>query len=214
MSAISVSQLIELLQRISAVIIENEDYLTDLDRQIGDADHGLNMSRGFRAVKEKLPSLQEKDAGTILKTVGMTLVSVVGGASGPLYGTAFLYAGKTAEGKDTLETADAYPIARAFLDGVIKRGKANPGDKTMVDTLDPVVSYLASFIGGNDMHEASLREVVEKARLGMEFTEPIMALKGRASFLKERSMGHLDPGAVSSFLMIRVICEYLAEDKA
>jgi len=204
-------RLIDILDKISDVIIENTGYLTELDRVIGDADHGLNMSRGFRAVKEKLPALVGRDAGAVLKTVGMTLVSTVGGASGPLYGTAFLYAGKALEGKEYIESGDIGIIAQAVLDGVIKRGKASPGDKTMVDTLYPVTEYISSLAEAKSAGPDMVSGIVEEARKGMESTGPLMALKGRASFLKERSIGPLDPGAVSSFLIIKAIGDCLAE---
>src|SRR5438874_1922492 len=125
------------LQRIADVLHENAQYLTQLDSAIGDADHGANMDRGFRAVSDKFPGMAAMDISAQLKTVGMTLVSTVGGASGPLYGTAFLRASAAVAGKQELTSADVVAMLEAFLGGIVARGKAQPGEKTMVDALTP-----------------------------------------------------------------------------
>src|SRR2546426_10898310 len=128
------------LERIADVLHENAAYLTQLDSAIGDADHGINMDRGFKAVRDKFPTIATMDIATQLKTVGMTLVSTVGGASGPLYGTAFLRAGTAVAGKQDIETADVVALLDAFLGGIVARGKAHPGEKTMVDAFTPAVA--------------------------------------------------------------------------
>jgi phosphoenolpyruvate---glycerone phosphotransferase subunit DhaL len=197
--------LVKTVNVIAEKIISQKAYLTDLDACIGDADHGINLCRGFAAVKSKLAEVQDGCAGTILKTVGMTLVSTVGGASGPLYGTAFIYAGNLAMRKYELTDGDVVELFAAALEGIIKRGHASVGDKTMVDTLSPVVDYLKSETRSEPNWGTVMNQVLEVARQGMESTLSLMALKGRASFLKERSVGHLDPGAVSCFLMIQAI---------
>lgn len=207
----SKDNVIKIIREMAADIEKNKDYLTQLDAAIGDSDHGINMNRGFKAVLEKLPQVEDGCIGTILKTVGMTLVSTVGGASGPLYGTAFMYAGKEVTGKETLEIADIKKIFEAALNGIIKRGKARVGDKTMVDTLSPVVDYLSLDLQDKSIDQL-LIEIEKTANEGMESTKPLVASKGRASFLKERSKGHLDPGAVSCDLLIKVFVRVLRNE--
>ncbi len=184
------------------VIAENSQYLTQLDAAIGDADHGANMERGFKAVVSKLPSVADKDIGAIFKTVGMTLVSTVGGAGGPLYGTFFLQAANAAAGKNELDLADWVAALDAATQGVIARGKANPGDKTMVDALLPAVAALKDAANdGRSLGEAA-EQSARAAEQGMKSTIPLVARKGRASYLGERSAGHQDPGATSSYLLL------------
>jgi dihydroxyacetone kinase-like protein len=198
------AKLLRIIARMADVVAAEKDYLTDLDAQIGDADHGVNMDRGFAAVRAKLPALGEACIGTILKTVGMTLLATVGGASGPLYGTAFMDAGSRMMGKKMINRADFSLILQAALAGVQRRGKANRGEKTMVDTLTPVVDYLNDVVATTDLDWVLLKnEILIRAQQGMESTLPLQATKGRASFLQERSMGHLDPGAVSCYLLIK-----------
>lgn len=204
-------RIIRMLAAMADAVAEHKDYLTELDAAIGDADHGLNLDRGFAAVRRKLDSLRDKDLGTILKTVGMTLVSTVGGASGPLYGSAFLYAGNAVAGKEELRPADVVQLFSAAQQAIVKRGNARVGDKTMLDTLAPVVSYLEETLST----DGPVRPIVwarceELARRGMESTIPLVALKGRASFLKERSAGHADPGATSCYYLIRAIAAVAA----
>jgi dihydroxyacetone kinase-like protein len=188
---------------IASAIGENSTYLTELDAAIGDADHGVNMDRGFKAVMKKIPEVCDKDIGTIFKTIGMTLISTVGGAGGPLYGTFFLQAGMKTAGKMELDLADWTEALDAALSGVIMRGKAELGDKTMVDALTPAIAVLKQSISeGRPIHQA-LERSAEAARKGMEDTIPLVARKGRASYLGERSAGHQDPGATSSFLILQ-----------
>jgi phosphoenolpyruvate---glycerone phosphotransferase subunit DhaL len=195
------------VKAVAATIGENSAYLTDLDRAIGDADHGANMDRGFKAVMNKIPEISDKDIGTICKTVGMTLISTVGGAGGPLYGTFFLQAGMKTAGKMELNLADWTEALEAALSGVIMRGKAELGDKTMVDALTPAVAALKQSISDNQPINKALELSAEAARQGMEGTTPLVARKGRASYLGERSAGHQDPGATSSYLILKTAAD-------
>jgi phosphoenolpyruvate---glycerone phosphotransferase subunit DhaL len=195
------------LKRIADVLHENAAYLTQLDSPIGDADHGTNMDRGFKAVRDKFSTMATMDISTQLKTVGMTLVSIVGGASGPLYGTAFLRAGTAVAGKQELDTADLTAMLEAFLGGIVARGKATTGEKTMVDALTPaVVAAKQAQAEGATLHEVALR-ASQAAEEGMKATIPLLATKGRASYLGERSIGHQDPGSTSSWLILRSLAE-------
>jgi dihydroxyacetone kinase-like protein len=191
------------VKAIASVIGENSKYLTELDAAIGDADHGANMDRGFKAVMNKLPEISDKDIGTIFKTVGMTLISTVGGAGGPLYGTFFLQVGMKTAGKMELSLTDWADALEAALNGVIMRGKAELGDKTMVDALTPAVASLKQSVQENLPIHKALELSAEAAQKGMEGTTPLVARKGRASYLGERSAGHQDPGATSSFLILK-----------
>ena len=198
------------LGRIADVLHENAQYLTQLDSPIGDADHGTNMDRGFVAVRNKFPTMASMDIATQLKTVGSTLVSTVGGSSGPLYGTAFLRAGAAAASKENLDAADIVALLEAFTGGVVTRGKAQPGEKTMVDALTPAVAAAKEALS----HNASLAQVTAQAAAaaeeGAKATTPMLATKGRASYLGERSIGHQDPGATSSALMLEALAEVCA----
>ena len=195
------------LERIADVLHENAAYLTQLDSAIGDADHGINMDRGFTAVRAKFPTMATMDIATQLKTVGMTLVSTVGGASGPLYGTAFLRAGVAVAGKQQLGPADMVALLEAFLGGIVARGKAQPGEKTMVDALTPALAAAKEALNeGLPLKDLSSR-ATQAAEEGMKATIPLLATKGRASYLGERSVGHQDPGATSSWLILRSLTE-------
>jgi dihydroxyacetone kinase-like protein len=195
------------VKAIASVIGENSKYLTELDAAIGDADHGANMDRGFKAVMNKLPEISDKDIGTIFKTVGMTLISTVGGAGGPLYGTFFLQVGMKTAGKMELSLTDWVDALEAALNGVVMRGKAELGDKTMVDALTPAVAVLKQSIQDGQPINKALELSAEAARQGMEGTVPLVARKGRASYLGERSAGHQDPGATSSFLILKAAAD-------
>ena len=195
------------LERIADVLHENAAYLTQLDSAIGDADHGINMDRGFTAVRAKFPTMATMDIATQLKTVGTTLVSTVGGASGPLYGTAFLRAGVAVAGKQHLGPAEVVAMLEAFLGGVVARGKAQPGEKTMVDALTPALAAAKQALNeGLPLKELAL-QATQAAEEGMKATIPLLATKGRASYLGERSVGHQDPGATSSWLILRSLTE-------
>ena len=201
---------IKVINKIAEVIRENKEYLTELDSAIGDADHGINMDRCFEAVKQKLGTIpQNADIGTILKTVGMTLVSTVGGASGPLYGTAFMRAGQVVQGKTELTEEDIVKIFDAALQGIKDRGKAQAGDKTMIDAIEPAYKALKESLENNIALPEALKRAANAAKEGMEYTKNISARKGRASYLGERSIGHIDPGATSSYLMINAFSEVI-----
>jgi len=204
---ITKEEILAWLHRYREVLAENKEYLTELDAAIGDADHGINMDRGFGAVEKKLDGVAEKDIGTILKTVGMTLVSTVGGAGGPLYGTFFLKAGMTLSGKNELSAEDMVAALNAAIEGVKMRGKATTGEKTMLDALVPALEAMQKTIAdGGDIH-AALEAATAAAEEGMKATIPMLATKGRASYLGERSIGHQDPGATSSWLMLKTAAE-------
>lgn len=195
------------VKEVARVLGENSTYLTQLDAAIGDADHGANMDRGFKAVMNKMPEISDKDIGTIFKTIGMTLISTVGGAGGPLYGTFFLQAGMKTAGKMELNLADWTEALEAALGGVIMRGKAELGDKTMVDALTPAVAALKQALQDNQPINQALELCAQASRQGMEGTIPLVARKGRASYLGERSAGHQDPGATSSHLVLKAAAD-------
>lgn len=198
------------LQQLALALQENRDYLTQLDSAIGDADHGINMDRGFRAVTEKLSAQAEMDIGSLLKLVGTTLVSTVGGASGPLYGTAFLRAGIAMAGKRELYENDYIVLLEAAVEGIKARGKAQPGEKTMLDALAPALAAAKEAEAQHlDLVEIT-RRASEAAEIGMKATIPLIATKGRASYLGERSAGHQDPGATSSWLILKTLAETCA----
>ena len=196
---ISMQQLLDIIARMSDIIQENKDFLTELDMPIGDSDHGINMARGFQAVSAKLPTLEGKDAGTILKTVGMTLVSTVGGASGPLYGTAFMKAGAKMAGKMELGKDDLIEMLHEAVEGIKMRGKSTTGEQTMLDAMVPALEALKA--------TGDLKAALAAAEEGVEKTKGMIATKGRASYLGERSLGHQDPGATSFTLLFSVIAK-------
>src|SRR5579863_7954643 len=195
------------LERIADVLQQNRVYLTQLDSAIGDADHGTNMDRGFTSVRGKFTTMATMDCSTCLKTVGTTLVSTVGGASGPLYGTAFLRAGMAVSGKQELAAADIVAMLEAFLGGIVARGKAQPGEKTMVDALTPALAAAKQALAEGASLAVITRRAHEAAEEGMKATIPMLATKGRASYLGERSIGHQDPGATSSWLILGCLAE-------
>jgi dihydroxyacetone kinase-like protein len=189
------------MERFAAEVAENRSYLTKLDGAIGDGDHGTNMDRGMKKALERLEATDSDDIGASLKAVGMALVSSVGGAAGPLYGTFFMQMGQAAAGRSELDLAGFTEAFDAGIQGVVRRGKAEPGDKTMVDALVPALDALRQ-AGGDDV-AAALERAAQAAREGMESTVPMVARKGRASYLGERSAGHQDPGATSSHLLLK-----------
>ena len=205
MTIVTKEQIVHWLELTATVLNENREYLTDLDRAIGDADHGTNMDRGFKKVAEKLPTVADKDIGNILKTVWMTLISSVGGASGPLYGTFFQRGGMAADAKEELSDEDLVTTLQGAVDGVIARGRAQPGDKTMVDALLPAMAALKESVAAGKGCVGALADAVAAAEQGMKDTIPLQARKGRASYLGERSIGHQDPGATSSYLILNAL---------
>ncbi len=202
------TRIYDCLKAIAEKIIENKDFLTDLDREIGDADHGVNMARGFQAVIEKV-SPDETDIGAALKKTGMTLLSTVGGASGPLYGTAYMEAAKVFAGKTEVNGEDFKSAMEAAIAGIQKRGKAEKGEKTMLDALMPATDAFSEKLAGGASLVEALDGACAAANEGIEFTKTIAATKGRASYLGERSIGHQDPGATSLTMTLETIRDFL-----
>lgn len=200
------SKVIEIIKAIGKKIDEEKEFLTELDNVIGDGDHGINMARGFDAVLPKLEGMEDKDIGTILKTVGMTLVSTVGGSSGPLYGTAFMKSSMVMNGKPEMGLEDFLSCIQVSIDGVKMRGKGTQGEKTMLDAMIPALEAMnAAKAAGSDA-KAILEAGVKAAWEGVEYTKTIIATKGRASYVGERSLGHQDPGATSFSDILETIC--------
>ena len=190
------------IELAAAQVAEQRDYLVDLDRAIGDGDHGENMDRGFKAALEALGQAQPASVAEVLKTVAKTLMSTVGGAAGPLYGTAFLRASKAA-GDGELDGAGVAAVIAGALNGIQARGKATTGEKTMVDAWTPALEAARAAAEAGSDPVAVLEAAATAAEAGAAATEPMRATKGRASYLGERSIGHLDPGAVSTSLILR-----------
>jgi dihydroxyacetone kinase-like protein len=200
--AITADQTLTFVRDFSESIAERKDYLTGLDSDIGDGDHGINMNRGMKAVMAKLGGAPPADISAIYKTVAMTLISTVGGASGPLYGTLFLQLGTATQGKAELSTKDWTDALTAAVHAVESRGKAVPEDKTMIDALEPAIAALQAAVDAGADLETALAQAESAAETGMKATIPLVARKGRASYLGERSAGHQDPGATSSWLLM------------
>jgi phosphoenolpyruvate---glycerone phosphotransferase subunit DhaL len=211
MTDVTIDQLTDWLRRFQGLIAEHQTELTELDSVIGDADHGANMARGMTAVSAKLDGDQTASVADLFKSVGMTLVTSVGGASGPLYGTFFLRFGMASGTVATLDAAQLGAALRAGQDGIVARGKAELGDKTMFDAMAPAVdAWDASVTAGGTAADASA-DALAAAELGRDATIPLVARKGRASYLGERSAGHLDPGAASTTLLFRALAEALGD---
>jgi dihydroxyacetone kinase-like protein len=210
--AVPYARVLAWVEAFSSTVAENREYLTRLDSAIGDADHGINMDRGMKAVMAKLDGLEGNDIGAMLKTVGMTLVSTVGGAGGPLYGTLFLQMGMATDGKTELGPEDWAAALDGAVNGVQMRGKAEPGDKTMVDALVPARDAFSAAVADGASFEEALRKSAEAAEEGMLATTPLVAKKGRASYLGGRSAGHQDPGATSSYLLVKTAADTWAGD--
>ncbi|MBN1037191.1 dihydroxyacetone kinase subunit L [Clostridium botulinum] len=209
---VTVKQVKDILIKVEKVIEENKLYLSELDAAIGDGDHGLNMNKGFKAVIEKIKDLPEDDLGNILKNSGMALVSNVGGASGPLYGTAFMKAAMVVNKKSEMDINDFVKVLEEALGGIKMRGKGQEGEKTMIDTLSPAIEAGNKSIGENKSVKEVLFEIKEAAKNGMEHTKDIVATKGRASYVGERSIGHIDAGATSMYLILNTIVEELTKE--
>jgi dihydroxyacetone kinase-like protein len=210
-SSISYDAVVDWIRGFAAVVAEQRAELTKLDSAIGDGDHGTNMDRGMRKALERLEGVEGEDIGGTLKAVGMALVSSVGGAGGPLYGTLFMQMGQAAAGRSELDLAGWAEAVQAGVKGVQMRGKAEPGDKTMLDALIPAADALRQAAGdGAELGEA-LARAAGAAEEGMRATIPLVARKGRASYLGERSKGHQDPGATSSYLLLRSAADTLGQ---
>ncbi|OLQ93484.1 dihydroxyacetone kinase subunit L [Vibrio panuliri] len=203
-------QIINWLELCAKTYEENQDFLTDLDRDIGDADHGLNMNRGFKKVAETLPTVEKQNISTIFKNTGMTLLSSVGGASGPLYGTLFIRTAAAVGTREQLSFEELIDSLKSGVDGVVSRGKAEQGDKTMCDVWLPMLTSVKSSLESGTSADHLLDEMVDLAEKGAVSTIEMQAKKGRASYLGERSVGHQDPGATSSLLMIKALRQAIA----
>ena len=189
------------VREMAATMEEQRRYLTKLDSEIGDGDHGTNMHRGFQAALERLEGADPSTPADALKAVSMALISKVGGAAGPLYGTAFLRASTALQGKDEVSAEDAAEALEAALGGIKQRGKAEVGDKTIVDALEPAAEAAKGAVSEGSA-AAVLRAAAEAAKEGAESTVPLTARKGRASYLGQRAAGHQDPGATSTYLLL------------
>jgi dihydroxyacetone kinase-like protein len=208
---VDIAALARWIREFARVVAANKDLLTQLDSAIGDADHGANMDRGMTAVVAALDGGMPPSAAALLKQVGMTLVSSVGGASGPLYGTFFLRMASTAGDVDALDGPAFATAMRAGVDGVVQRGKAQAGDKTMFDALAPAVDALGEALAGGARLDEALRMATDAAETGRDATTAMLARKGRASYLGERSVGHQDPGATSAALLVAAAATALTE---
>ena len=197
----------EIIRAIGDKMEDEKEFLTALDQPIGDSDHGINMARGFAAVKAKLDTTEFSDIGSLLKTVGMTLVSSVGGASGPLYGSAYMKAGAAAAGKTELNMSDFLIILKDAVDAVANRGKAVVGEATMLDAMVPSLNAMEEAAQNGEDSQDILKVGVAAAWKGAESTKDMIATKGRASYVGERGLGHQDPGATSYAYMLEVIGE-------
>ena len=199
------SKVLEIIKKIIADVDEQKLFLTELDNVIGDGDHGINLARGFDAVDAVMGTFEGKDIGAIMKAIGMKLVSTVGGASGPLYGTAFMKAGAYLNGKTEMNMDDFIGMLEVAIDGIMKRGKAVKGEKTMLDAMIPALDAMKESYGAYGDAKKALEAGVAAAEEGIEYTKTIIATKGRASYLGERSIGHQDPGATSFTLMLKAV---------
>lgn len=205
------TKIYQCLEKIGNAIIANKDFLTELDRKIGDADHGVNMARGFAEVLIQIPQ-NEENISAVLKRAGMVLISKVGGASGPLYGTAYMKAAGAVQDKKTLTLADGQAMLEAAVDGIKLRGKAERGEKTMLDALEPALEVLKTDVEKGESVENCLNHMCEAAKEGVEYTKTIRATKGRASYLGERSIGYQDPGATSALITLEAIRTFCMEN--
>jgi phosphoenolpyruvate---glycerone phosphotransferase subunit DhaL len=205
------AQAVSWVRASAAVIDENAAALTRLDAAIGDGDHGTNMNRGFKAVLQRLDGLEAADLGSLFKAVGMALISKVGGASGPLYGSFYLAVGKGLGDAEAVEDGELAAALRAGYEGVVARGKAQLEDKTMLDAWHPALEALdAALAGGSDLGQA-VDQAERAAEAGMKATIPLVARKGRASYLGERSRDHQDPGATSTHLLVKALADVVNE---
>ncbi|MEJ1154117.1 MULTISPECIES: dihydroxyacetone kinase subunit DhaL [Microbacterium] len=211
MTDVTIDQLTDWLRRFQVLVTEHQTELTELDSVIGDADHGANMTRGMNAVAAKLDSEEFESVAELFKAVGMTLVTSVGGASGPLYGTFFLRFGMNAGAVTTLDAAGTAASLRAGLGGIVARGKAEQGDKTMFDAMSPAIDAWDAAVAAGESAAQASAAALAAAEVGRDATIPLVARKGRASYLGDRSAGHLDPGAASTTLLFRALSDALGE---
>jgi len=205
------AQAVSWVRASAAVVEENAAALTRLDAAIGDGDHGTNMNRGFKAVLQRLDGLEAADLGSVFKAVGMALISKVGGASGPLYGSFYLAVGKGLGEAEEVEDGALAAALRAGYEGVVARGKAQLEDKTMLDAWHPALEALDAALAGGSELGAALDQAERAAEAGMKATIPLVARKGRASYLGERSRDHQDPGATSTHLLVKALADVVNE---
>ena len=205
MTYMKTEKLIAVIHKIAEKIETEKEFLTELDNVIGDGDHGINLARGFGEVEKKLDSLADKEPEGVLKSVGMTLVSTVGGASGPLYGTGFMKMAMALKGKEDITTEDFLQAFQMAIEGIQMRGKSTRGEKTMLDAMIPAKEAIEA--SWNEEHDAkkAFAAGIEAAKKGVEFTKTIAATKGRASYLGDRSIGHQDPGATSFTMILEIV---------
>jgi phosphoenolpyruvate---glycerone phosphotransferase subunit DhaL len=199
---------LDVIREMTAAMERHRRYLTKLDSEIGDGDHGNNMHRGFQAALERLENAEPSSPADALKAVSMALISKVGGAAGPLYGTAFLRASTALQGKDEVSAEDAAEVLEAALGGIKQRGKAEVGDKTIVDALEPAVQAAKEAASSGSVAEI-FRAAAEAAKEGAESTVPLSARRGRASYLGARAQGHQDPGATSTYYLLDAAAQAL-----
>lgn len=206
---VTTAMLLSWLRRTAEKIHEQRDILTELDAAIGDADHGINLDRGFSAVAEELLSVEDNHAGVILKSVGLRLIATVGGASGPLYGTAFRRAGTVVENRMVITPTELLNMLHTFVNAIATIGKAERGQKTMLDALVPALAVLEAELDRGAALPDAMHHAASAAQEGAEATIPMLAQRGRASYLGERTIGHQDPGATSAALIVRALAETL-----
>lgn len=204
---LSISQVTAWIEGLDDIYTKQKDYLTELDSAIGDADHGINMARGFSAVREEIEKQKPETISALLKLVAMTLIRTVGGASGPLYGTFFLRLSQATDGKPELGNEDLFHALEEGVKGIRQRGKAQVGDKTMIDAWEPAMRKMAELVVTEGPLSEIMTRVAEAAEQGMKSTIPLVARRGRASYLGERSRGHQDPGATSTVYVLRTAAE-------
>ena len=197
-------KLIGTIHKIATKIEQEKAFLTELDNVIGDGDHGINLARGFGEVEKKLDALADKEPGDVLKTVGMTLVSTVGGASGPLYGTGFMKLGAALKGKADIDVPGFLEGLQLAIEGIMQRGRSTKGEKTMLDAMIPAMEAMEAKWNETQDAKAAFAAGVAAAWEGVEFTKTIAATKGRASYVGERSIGHQDPGATSFSMVLEI----------
>ncbi|MEM6429288.1 MAG: dihydroxyacetone kinase subunit DhaL [Deinococcota bacterium] len=212
MADINNDQVLAWLSACAEAMTEHKQELTDLDAATGDADHGNNMARGFDKVQGSLEGHAGKPAGDVLKAVAMTLMSSVGGASGPLYGSYFMKAAAAVQGPDGISTDELADMLRAGVDAVKQRGRAETGEKTMIDALEPAAAAAKQAVSDGKDVLAVLEDIVTAAKAGMEYTVELKATKGRASYQGEKSIGHQDPGATSSYYMLHALYDIMTAE--
>ena len=210
-NAIDCAQIIQWLKNAATMITNHREELTALDAAIGDADHGANLARGFGQVSVRSSAWADADVGAVLKATGMTLMSTVGGASGMLYGNFFLCAAEVTSEKQALTAGEVVQMLAAGRDGIVQRGRAAPGDKTMVDVWTPAVTSAQTVLEDGGDLQAVVLAALSAAERGVRDTVPLQARRGRASYLGERSIGHIDPGAASSHLILQALARTIVD---